>query len=243
MTTLQEEHADLSDAHTSLSQSTSSSTTSLKLQVASLIAEQTALQTALTESCALAAQHEATISSLQSQLLSQSREERKPPLNEDEARDMAVVRDELHRQASYLRLLEKENAKLMREVTILRENHISLEVVREEKRGLERKLQTMDEMRTKVVKLEAEVEAARKEREAWFVDIIRFHAYFLYPFDVQGNVASARTGFIISVGFRCSAGCAYAATSNPATRTCRAPRISRINGSASPFSRGRTCRC
>ncbi|KAF8629030.1 hypothetical protein AX15_003591 [Amanita polypyramis BW_CC] len=167
LTTLQEEYADLSDAHTSLSQSTSSNMASLKLQIASLKAEQTTLQTALTESCALNVQYEATITSLQSQLLSQSREERKPPSNEDEVRDMAVVRDELHRQASYLRSLEKENTKLTREVTLLRENNTSVEVVREEKRGLERKLRTMDEMRTKVVKLEAEVEAARKEREAW----------------------------------------------------------------------------
>ena len=165
---MQEEHADLSDAHTTLSQSTSGSVASLKSQIASLNAEQVALQAALMQSRALTSQQEATVESLQSQLLSQSQGESSKASNEDEARDMAVIRDELHRQASYLRSLEKDNAKLTREVTILRENSANVEVVREEKRGLERKLRTMDEMRNKVVTLEAEVEAARKEREAWF---------------------------------------------------------------------------
>ncbi|KAF8345268.1 spindle assembly checkpoint component Mad1 [Amanita rubescens] len=167
LTSLQEEHADLSDAHTTMSQSTSGSVASLKLQIASLNAEQVALQAALMESQALTSQQEATIESLRSQLLSQSQGESRKSLNEDEAHDMAVIRDELHRQASYLRSLEKDNAKLTREVTMLRENSANVEVMREEKRGLERKLRTMDEMRNKVVALEAEVEAARKEREAW----------------------------------------------------------------------------
>jgi mitotic spindle assembly checkpoint protein MAD1 len=119
MTGLQEEHADLSDAHTTLSQSSSSATVSLKSQMASVKAEQTALQAALDESRGLICQHEATITSLRSQLLSQSREEPKPSMDEQEARDMAVVREELHRQASYLRSLEKANVKLTREVTAL----------------------------------------------------------------------------------------------------------------------------
>ncbi|KAK2462381.1 hypothetical protein APHAL10511_005687 [Amanita phalloides] len=167
LTTLQEEHADLSDTHTSLSQSTSCTVASLRSQIASLTAEQTGLQGSLMESRALTSQHEATITSLQSQLLSQSQGEHRTPLNEEEARDMAVVRDELHRQAAYLHSLEKEKAKLTRDVTNLRESSSSLEVLREEKRGFERKLRTMDELRNKVVKLEAEVEAARKEKEAW----------------------------------------------------------------------------
>jgi mitotic spindle assembly checkpoint protein MAD1 len=187
-TALQEEHADLSDAHTSLSQSTSSAVASLKSQVASLDAEQVALQAALVESRGIASQHEATIKSLRSQLMSQSHQESRPSLNEDEARDMVVVRDELHRQASYLRSLEKENAKLSREVTVLRENSASLEVMREEKRGLERKLRTMDELRNKVVSLEAEVEAARKEREAWLGSDIYICACFLPLFCLQGIV-------------------------------------------------------
>ena len=214
LTALQEEHADLSDAHTSLSQSTSSTVASLKSQVASLDAEKVALQAALVESRALASQHEVTIQSIQSQLLSQSCQESRSSLNEDEARDMAVVRDELHRQASYLRSLEKENAKFSREVTALRENSASLEVMREEKRGLERKVRTMDELRNKVVTLEAEVEAARKEREAWLGSDIHICACFLHLSYHQGIVTSPRARFVVGVNFWCPSGRAYSAGSN-----------------------------
>ena len=214
LTALQEEHADLSDEHTSLSQSTSSTVASLKSQVAFLDADRVALQAALVEARSLAAQHEVTIKSIQSQLLSQSRQDGRPSLNEDEARDMGVVRDELHRQASYLRSLEKENTKLSREVTALRENNASLEVMREEKRGLERKVRTMDELRNKVVTLEAEVEAARKEREAWLGSCIYICACFLHLSYYQGIVASSRTRFFVGVNFRCPSGRAYSADSN-----------------------------
>ena len=71
---------------------------------------------------------------------------------------MSIVREELHRQANYLRTLESTNAKLTSELTVLRE----------QKRGLEKRVQVLEELRTKVVKLEAEVEAGRWEREDWY---------------------------------------------------------------------------
>lgn len=80
---------------------------------------------------------------------------------------MTVVREELHRQAGYLRNLESTNAKLNSELNILRERHASVDVLREEKRGLERKVIMLEEMRNKVIRLEAEVEAGRQERETW----------------------------------------------------------------------------
>ena len=86
-----------------------------------------------------------------------------------EEENMSVVREELHRQANYLRTLESTNAKLTSELTILRERQTSVEVLREQKRGLEKKVQVLEELRTKVVKLEAEVEAGRREREDWYL--------------------------------------------------------------------------
>ncbi|PFH49876.1 hypothetical protein AMATHDRAFT_75943 [Amanita thiersii Skay4041] len=166
LSTLQEEHDELSDTHTSLTHSTSGTISSLRTQLASLKADQTVLEATLTESRAIAAQHEEVIASLRSQLRTQSQEDSKSSINDQEAKDMAVVRDELHRQASYLRSLERENSKLTHEVTVLREHHSSLEVLREEKRGMERKLRTLDELRNKVGRLEAELEASRRERES-----------------------------------------------------------------------------
>ena len=88
---------------------------------------------------------------------------------------MSVVRDELHRQADYLRTLESSNAKMLAELVVLRERQTSVEVLKEQKRGLEKKVQVLEELRTKVVKLEAEVEAGRREREDWYVSPIPFH--------------------------------------------------------------------
>ena len=46
--------------------------------------------------------------------------------------------------------------------------------MREQKRGLENRVQVFEELRTKVVRLEAEVEAGRREREDWY--LFSFHS-------------------------------------------------------------------
>jgi hypothetical protein len=102
-----------------------------------------------------------------------------------EEENWSVVREELHRQADYLRALESTNAKMSMELNGLRERHASIEVLREEKRGLERKVKVLEELREKVVKLEAEVEAGRREREEWSVQVRFFYGFTLIP--LQGE--------------------------------------------------------
>ncbi|KAG9312696.1 mitotic checkpoint protein-domain-containing protein [Chiua virens] len=107
-----------------------------------------------------AEEREATISVLQ-QKLDEAEVASEPVVsrrNEDE--NWGVIRDELHRQASYLRSLETTNAKLNAELGRYKDRHANLEVLREEKRALERKVLVVDELRGKVVSLEAQVEAA-----------------------------------------------------------------------------------
>jgi len=60
----------------------------------------------------------------------------------------------------------------MAELNTLRERHTAMEVLREENRALEWRAAAADEMRETVVRLEAEVEAARAEREAWYVSLL-----------------------------------------------------------------------
>lgn len=91
--------------------------------------------------------------------------------------DWKVVRDELTKQASYLRNLESSNARMTGELTQLRQRNESIEVLKEQKRDLERKLANTDSLRQSVVRLEAEVEAARKEREEWYVQGCSFGSY------------------------------------------------------------------
>lgn len=126
----------------------------------------------LTELKSIAEERSATIQSLQSQLDDiQDLPDAKRGAEEE---NWTVVREELHRQASYLRTLEGANAKMTMELNSLRERHASVEVLREEKRGLERKVKVLEELRETVVKLEAEVDAGRREREEWYATSISF---------------------------------------------------------------------
>ena len=53
------------------------------------------------------------------------------------------------------------------ELHTLRDRQTSVEVLKEEKRALEAKIKTLEEVRVKLARSEAEVEAARREREEW----------------------------------------------------------------------------
>jgi mitotic spindle assembly checkpoint protein MAD1 len=83
--------------------------------------------------------------------------------------DMTLIRDELHRQAEYMAKLEKTNTRLEAELGVLRKQHTSVEVLREEKRVLEKKARMFDDAQERAVRLEEEVEAGKKEREQWCV--------------------------------------------------------------------------
>ncbi|KAJ7777883.1 spindle assembly checkpoint component Mad1 [Mycena maculata] len=166
LTTLREEFADLQDTHSSLSRSTSQTIASQKSQITTLIRQASLLEEEVSQFRLLAEERSQTIEEIQVQFqeLSTSPNDKAA---EQETTDMAVVREELHRQATYLRTLESTNAKLTSELAVLRDRHTSIEVLREEKRGLERKLKPLEDLREQVVKLEAQVEAGRQERETW----------------------------------------------------------------------------
>lgn len=166
LTALREEHADLQDDYSNLSRSTSQTITSLKSQLTTLTHKTSLLTSELAELKSVADDRSATIQTLQDQLdeLSSAQDNARHGVEEE---NWGVVREELHRQANYLRTLEGTNAKMTMELNGLRERHVSVEVLKEEKRGLERKVKVLEELREKVVKLEAEVEAGRREREEW----------------------------------------------------------------------------
>ena len=85
-------------------------------------------------------------------------------------KNMSVVRDELHHQANYLWTLESTNAKLTSELTVLRERQTSVEVLREQKRCLEKRCRCPRNSEPRLsIRLEAEVEAGRREREDWYL--------------------------------------------------------------------------
>lgn len=178
LSTLREEHADLLDTHSSLSHTHAQSSSSRHALVSTLTSQASHLESALAESRTLAEDRLRTITELHTQLDEADVQRESTAKRAEEEQSMGVVRQELQRQAGYLRGLERTNAKLQGELNVLRERHVSIEVLREEKRALEKKVGRMDELRDQVTRLEAEVDAGRREREAWFV----LFSFFLSPF-------------------------------------------------------------
>ncbi|TFK19223.1 hypothetical protein FA15DRAFT_648696 [Coprinopsis marcescibilis] len=164
LTSLREEFADLQDVHGELSRSTTQTISSQKSQITTLNHQVHLLISELAQALQTIEDKTASLGALQErcdELLSHQ-----PAAASDDS-DMAVVRDELHRQASYLRTLESTNNKLTNELIYLRGRDQSIEVLKEERRGLESKLAAADSLREQVARLEAELEAGRNEREAW----------------------------------------------------------------------------
>ncbi|KAG8833013.1 coiled-coil domain-containing protein mad1 [Serendipita sp. 400] len=80
--------------------------------------------------------------------------------------DLRFLREQLLSQTAKTRELEDSNAKMKAELLVLRERNTNIEILREEKRVLERKSRDADAMREQLGTLEAEVDALRREREA-----------------------------------------------------------------------------
>ncbi|KAI8976346.1 MAD-domain-containing protein [Trametes punicea] len=165
--TLREQYVDLEEEHSSLARTTSQTIATQKSQISTLTRQVSLLEHELAEFKQLAEDRARAFEDLQAQFdeLGASQSSFTQTNAQDE--DWAVVREELHRQAKYMRQLESANAKMTTELNALRERQTSVEVLKEQKRDLERKLRGAEELREKVVKLEAELDAARKERDDW----------------------------------------------------------------------------
>ncbi|KXN91874.1 Spindle assembly checkpoint component mad1 [Leucoagaricus sp. SymC.cos] len=164
---LQETNADLQNTHSQLSLSTAQTISSQKSLLNSLTPRASLLESELAAAQSLASSRLESIHSLQDQLdeLQEAKDEWTRGVNDQQ--DLGVVREELKRQAEYLRQLEGTNARLNVELVTLRNRHASIEVLREQNSSLESKLAYTESLRQKVASLEAELEAARQERETW----------------------------------------------------------------------------
>ncbi|XP_006457197.1 hypothetical protein AGABI2DRAFT_188863 [Agaricus bisporus var. bisporus H97] len=164
---LQEEFADLQSVHSQRMLSSTQEVSQLRALNTSFTSQVDRLSADLESSQAIASSRLDIINSLQDQFdeLQVAKDTWMQRTNEES--DMGVVREELKKQAEYHRKLEGTNAKLTSEVTILRDRQTSVEVLREQNRSLELKLQYTESLRDKVAQLEAELEASRTEREQW----------------------------------------------------------------------------
>ena len=164
LSSLREEYLDLQESKSSLSFSTSRTISSQTSESARLRDQVSVLVASFNDAQELVKSRDATIADLRNKLETLRSQERS---TENENNGWAVVRDELHRQASYLHELEIANAKLTTEVKAQRDRHAVLEVLREENITLQRKLDVAEELRQRLICAEAELDAARKERDGW----------------------------------------------------------------------------
>ncbi|KAI0074913.1 hypothetical protein K474DRAFT_1664924 [Panus rudis PR-1116 ss-1] len=170
---LREEQADLQDAYNTLQRQSTQTIASQKSEITTLERQLSILQNELASFQEIAEQRSSALQELQAQYDELSEQFANSSRlstgggehGEDE--NWAIVREELHRQANHLRTVEAANAKMNAELTMLRQRNASVEVLKEQKRELERKVSNAEELKEKVIRLEAELEAARREREEW----------------------------------------------------------------------------
>ncbi|KIM30544.1 hypothetical protein M408DRAFT_287376 [Serendipita vermifera MAFF 305830] len=81
-----------------------------------------------------------------------------------DSKEWEGLRSELVQQTEQMRRLEDVNAKMKAELLVLRERHANIEVLKEEKRILERRVRDTESIREQLGLMEAEVDALRQER-------------------------------------------------------------------------------
>ncbi|GAA5929465.1 uncharacterized protein JCM15063_004157 [Sporobolomyces koalae] len=104
-----------------------------------------------------------------------------------------LIREELHRQVTHLKALEKDNSKLKRKVETYERQHANVEVLKEANRSLETKLKGLDQLRQQLASQALEMETLKRERSEWsaFVrpeDIDTFSS----PRKITKNLAATR---------------------------------------------------
>lgn len=82
----------------------------------------------------------------------------------DTTENWKVIREELHRQSGYLRSLETANMRLTSEVGKLRQQAGMVEVLKEEKLDLQRKVEGMDGLRKRAAELEGQLALERTKK-------------------------------------------------------------------------------
>ena len=80
---------------------------------------------------------------------------------------LKVLKKELAEQVNHIKTLESTNRRQLSELKSLRESSRSLELVEEEKRTLEGKLKTLDEIREELSAAQVRISVLQDERNAW----------------------------------------------------------------------------
>ncbi|KAI0031025.1 MAD-domain-containing protein [Vararia minispora EC-137] len=165
--TLRDEHAELRDEHAALERTTSQALSVHKNESSSLRLQVAQLERELSDALALAEQRSAAVEEVRAQMDDLSFVQSGSPRGESDTAKWNVIHNEVQSVVEHSKAVERENARMKAELERLREKRTNVEILREEKIALERKLRGVEELRTQVGKLEGELAAARRERAEW----------------------------------------------------------------------------
>ncbi|BGP08876.1 coiled-coil domain-containing protein mad1 [Rhodotorula toruloides] len=161
--TLKDEHIDLQESFTDLEHSANQAIAQANHHQARTTALQQELELVRQES----EEHLRSATEEKKQRLALEAELERERLRAKDSGDSAVIREELHRQVSTLRTLEKENGKLQRKVETYERQHANIELLKETNRSLERKVKAAEELRQQLAGQAVELELLRREKADW----------------------------------------------------------------------------
>lgn len=186
---LQDEHADLQASFADLEHSASQA-----IAQANSHQQRTAgLQQEIDHLRSEAEQHRQQASQERQRRISVETELEQEKLKARSAGDSAIIREELHRQVSTLRTLEKDNAKLQRRVETYEQQHANAELLKETNRSLEKKLKQAESLKQQVAAQAVELEILKREKADWSAFIkTEDNDAFSSPRKITKNLATTR---------------------------------------------------
>ncbi|KIY68425.1 MAD-domain-containing protein [Cylindrobasidium torrendii FP15055 ss-10] len=156
---LKEEKEDLEEAHSNLQRTSSQAQSTQRTQISQLSREVKYLSEELAQAKSLANERQNSLDTVRAEFEELSLNQSRP----QEDTNMVVIREELHRQAAYLRQLESTNSKLKAEIA----RNGNVDLLREEKRTMERRARQVEPLQERVAELEGQLSASRAERQDW----------------------------------------------------------------------------
>ncbi|KAF9436576.1 coiled-coil domain-containing protein mad1 [Entomortierella beljakovae] len=113
--------------------------------------------------------------------------------NEQSLEDVARVEKELKNQVAYIKQLESTNRQLTTDCKHFKEMYRNVEVLKEEKTGLEQQLKMLDDLRVKCGMLEVRNDSLVKEKQQWAVFLETTDATdFNSPYALSKTISNLR---------------------------------------------------
>ncbi|KAF9196634.1 coiled-coil domain-containing protein mad1 [Haplosporangium sp. Z 11] len=197
---LREENLDLKERFSQLREQSRATESELALRVrtltASLAHQEKALavtQGASESQSHLAEEKHQQLAEAMTRIMELEDQNRQFRLNAQSLEDAARVERELKNQVAYIKQLEGTNRQLTAECKHYKEMYRNVEVLKEEKTGLEQKLKMLDDLRIKCGKLEVDIGVLHKEKQQWAAfletsDMTNFDS----PYKLAKTIASLR---------------------------------------------------